>query len=36
MIALAGAVRLRDAGPPGAIRAEARWPLDSLGRPRAA
>lgn len=36
MIALAGAVRLRDARPPGAIRVEARWPLDSLGRPRAA
>lgn len=36
MIALAGAVRLEDARPAGVIRAEARWPLDSLERPRAA
>ncbi len=36
MIALAGAVRLGDAQPPGAIPAMARWPLDTLDPPRAA
>lgn len=33
MIALAGALRLADAAPPGAIVARARWPLDSLMPP---
>jgi N6-L-threonylcarbamoyladenine synthase len=36
MIALAGALRFEDARLPGAIRAEARWSLDTLDRPRAA
>ena len=33
MIAVAGALRLADAAPVSEIRAQARWPLDSLGRP---
>lgn len=33
MIAVAGACRLGDAGPPGEIDARARWPLDSLAPP---
>jgi N6-L-threonylcarbamoyladenine synthase len=35
MIAVAGALRLADAGPIGEIRAQARWPLDSLAKPAA-
>jgi len=35
MIAVAGALRLADARPIGEIRAQARWPLDSLAVPRA-
>jgi len=35
MIAVAGALRLADAGPIGEIRAQARWPLDSLAAPGA-
>jgi N6-L-threonylcarbamoyladenine synthase len=33
MIAVAGALRLADARPIGEIRAQARWPLDSLAPP---
>jgi N6-L-threonylcarbamoyladenine synthase len=33
MIAVAGALRLADARPIGEIRAQARWPLDSLASP---
>jgi N6-L-threonylcarbamoyladenine synthase len=33
MIAVAGALRLADALPIGEIRAQARWPLDSLKAP---
>lgn len=33
MIALAGALRLAEAGPAGVIRATARWPLESLSAP---
>jgi N6-L-threonylcarbamoyladenine synthase len=33
MIAVAGALRLADAQPIGEIRAQARWPLDSLAAP---
>jgi N6-L-threonylcarbamoyladenine synthase len=33
MIALAGALRLADAAPPGAIQARARWSLDELSPP---
>ena len=33
MIAVAGAMRLADARPIGEIRAQARWPLDSLAAP---
>jgi N6-L-threonylcarbamoyladenine synthase len=33
MIAVAGALRLADARPIGEIRAQARWPLDSLAAP---
>ena len=33
MIAVAGALRLADAGPIGEIRAQARWALDSLAAP---
>jgi N6-L-threonylcarbamoyladenine synthase len=33
MIAVAGALRLADAKPIGEIRAQARWPLDSLAAP---
>lgn len=33
MIAVAGAMRLADAGEPGEVLAQARWPLASLGRP---
>ena len=33
MIAVAGALRLADASPISEIRAQARWPLDSLGLP---
>jgi len=33
MIAVAGACRAGDAGPPGTIDARARWPLDSLAPP---
>jgi N6-L-threonylcarbamoyladenine synthase len=36
MIAVAGALRLADARPIGEIRAQARWPLDSLAAPAAA
>jgi N6-L-threonylcarbamoyladenine synthase len=35
MIAVAGALRLADARPIGEIRAQARWPLDSLAAPLA-
>ncbi len=35
MIAVAGAMRLADARPIGEIRAQARWPLDSLAAPSA-
>jgi N6-L-threonylcarbamoyladenine synthase len=35
MIAVAGALRLADARPIGEIRAQARWPLDSLAAPAA-
>jgi N6-L-threonylcarbamoyladenine synthase len=35
MIAVAGAMRLADAQPIGEIRAQARWPLDSLAAPSA-
>ncbi|HLT91275.1 MAG TPA: tRNA (adenosine(37)-N6)-threonylcarbamoyltransferase complex transferase subunit TsaD [Woeseiaceae bacterium] len=35
MIALAGALRLEDAGPPGPILARARWPLEALAPPGA-
>jgi N6-L-threonylcarbamoyladenine synthase len=35
MIAVAGALRLADARPIGEIRAQARWPLDSLAAPSA-
>ncbi|MGI9222494.1 MAG: tRNA (adenosine(37)-N6)-threonylcarbamoyltransferase complex transferase subunit TsaD [Woeseiaceae bacterium] len=33
MIAVAGAMRLADAGPAGEVLAQARWPLASLSRP---
>jgi hypothetical protein len=33
MIAVAGALRLADAGKPDIIQATARWPLDSLTPP---
>lgn len=36
MIAVAGALRLADAAPAGAMAARARWPLDSLAPPGAA
>ena len=36
MIAVAGALRLADARQAGEIRAQARWALNTLGRPAAA